>query len=366
MGDELNRVATCQPSAVSRHLLAAALLLVASGCANVGYYFQSVSGQLDVWRRERPIEDVIADPASPQALKDRLARVLEIRAFASRELALPDNASYRRYADLGRPFVVWNVFAAPEFSVQLLQSCFLFAGCVSYRGYFAKEDAERYSTGLAEQGNDIYIGGVPASSTLGYFADPVLNTFIQYPEAEISRLIFHELAHQVAYARDDTVFNESFAVAVEQEGVRRWLARSGDAKQRDEFERGRRVRAEFASLVQKHRERLAALYRTRLAPDAMRDRKREILAELESEYQSLQAGWGGYAGYDLWFASKPNNAQLASVVAYSQLVAVFETLLAREDGSLARFYAAVIELAALPKEERNSRMRALAPRAAGI
>jgi predicted aminopeptidase len=348
------------------HLAAACLALLVSGCANVSYYFQSVSGQLDVWRRERPIEDVIADPATAQALKDGLARVLEIRAFASRELGLPDNASYRRYADLGRPFVVWNVFAAPEFSVQPLQSCFVFAGCVSYRGYFAREDAERFSAGLAEQGNDIYIGGVPAYSTLGYFADPVLNTFIHYPEAEIARLIFHELAHQVAYVRDDTVFNESFAVAVEQEGVRRWLARGGDAKQQEQFERGRRIRADFSGLVQKYRERLDALYRTRLAPDAMRDRKRAIFAEFEAEYQLLKSQWGGYSGHDRWFASKPNNAQLASVVAYSQLVTVFETLLGRESGDLARFYAAVKELAALPKEERDSRIRALAPQLTGI
>jgi predicted aminopeptidase len=342
-------------------LLAAAALLLASGCANVSYYFQSVSGQLDVWRRERPIAEVIADPATGQALKDRLARVLEIRAFASRELGLPDNASYRRYADLGRPFVVWNVFAAPEFSVQPLQSCFLFAGCVNYRGYFARENAERYSAGLAEQGYDIYIGGVPAYSTLGYFADPVLDTFVHYPEAEIARLIFHELAHQVAYARDDTVFNESFAVAVEQEGVRRWLARGGDAREREQFERSRRIRAEFSSLVLKHRERLDALYRSRLAPDSMRGRKREILAELEAEYRSLQAGWGRYSGHDRWFAGKPNNAQLASVAAYSQLVTAFEALLGREGGNLSAFYATVKSLAALPKDERDARLAALLP-----
>ena len=342
-------------------LFAAAALLLASGCANVSYYFQSVSGQLDVWRRERPIAEVIADPATGQALKDRLARVLEIRAFASRELGLPDNASYRRYADLGRPFVVWNVFAAPEFSVQPLQSCFLFAGCVNYRGYFARENAERYSAGLAEQGYDIYIGGVPAYSTLGYFADPVLDTFVHYPEAEIARLIFHELAHQVAYARDDTVFNESFAVAVEQEGVRRWLARGGDAKQREQFDRSRRIRAEFSSLVLKHRERLDALYRSRLAPDSMRGRKREILAELEAEYRSLQAGWSGYSGHDRWFAGKPNNAQLASVAAYSQRVTAFEALLGREGGNLSAFYAAVKSLAALPKDERDARLAALLP-----
>jgi len=232
---------------------------------------------------------------------------------------------------------------------------------VSYRGFFARSDAERHAVALAKEGHDIYIGGVPAYSTLGWFADPVLNTFVHFPEAEIARLIFHELAHQVAYARDDTVFNESFAVAVEQEGVRRWLARGGDAKQREQFERGRRARAEFASLVQKHRERLDALYRTRLAPDAMRVRKREILAELEAEYGSLKSQSGEYSGHDRWFASKPNNAQLASVVAYSQLVPAFEALLAREGGNLSGFYAAVKSLAALPKDERDVRLAALLP-----
>jgi len=347
-------------------LLAAALLPLVGGCASANYYWQSVTGQMDLWRRERPIEEVIADPASPQALKDRLARVLEIRAFASSELGLPDNASYRRYADLGRPFVVWNVFAAPEFSTQPIASCFPFAGCVSYRGFFARKDAERHAAALAGEGYDVYIGGVPAYSTLGWFADPVLNTFIHYPEPEIARLIFHELAHQVVYVRDDTAFNESFAVAVEQEGVRRWLARGGDAARRDEFERGRRIRAEFAGLIQKHRARLDALYRSRLAPDVMRSRKRQILAELVSEFQSIRAGWGGYSGYDNWFAGPLNNAQLASVAVYSQWVAPLEALLARASADLTRFYAAVKVLAALPREERETQLRALAPRKAGI
>jgi predicted aminopeptidase len=347
-------------------IIAACLALPVSGCANVSYYFQSVSGQLEIWRRERPIEEVIGDAASPQALKDRLARVVEIREFASRELGLPENASYRRYADLGRPFVVWNVFAAPEFSVQPLQSCFPFAGCVTYRGYFSRQDAERYSAALAREGHDVYIGGVPAYSTLGWFADPVLSTYIHFPETEVARLVFHELAHQVAYARDDTEFNESFAVAVEQEGVRRWLARSGAAGKRERFEQGRRIRAEFTALVLRHRGRLEALYRTQLAPEAMRSRKREILGELESEYRTLRSGWGGFSGYDAWFAGTPNNAQLASVAAYAQRVPAFEALLEREGGRLPAFYAAVRALAALPKEERDARMRALAPREGGI
>ena len=342
-------------------LVAAALLPLIGGCANVSYYWQSVSGQLDVWRRERPVEEVIADPAVAETLKHKLARALEIRAFASRELGLPDNPSYRRYADLERPYVVWNVLATPEFSVQPLQWCFPFAGCVSYRGYFAREAAERFSGKLVEKGYDVYVGGVPAYSTLGWFSDPVLNTFIHYPEAELARLIFHELAHQVLYVRDDTVFNESFAVSVEREGVRRWLARLGDEKQREAFERQQRVRAEFSGLIQDYRKRLDALYRSRLAPDAMRGRKHAILAALEAEYQTLKTGWDGFSGYDHWFEQKPNNAQVASVAIYTQLVPAFEALLKHEGGDLVRFYAAVKALAALPVVQRNEQLRALAP-----
>ena len=345
-----------QSSVVSRHAVAAAALLLFGGCSNLGYYWQSMSGQLDIWRRERPVEEVMADPAAPQLLKERLARVTGIRDFASRELALPDNPSYRRYADLDRPFVVWNVFAAPEFSVQPVQWCLLFAGCVSYRGYFSKEEAERFAAGLADEGNDVYVGGVPAYSTLGWFNDPVLNTFVRFPDYELARLLFHELAHQVAYAKDDSVFNESFAVTAEQEGLRRWLAKTGDERQRAEFERAQRIRGEFAGLIGQYRGQLAALYRARVAPDAMREKKREILAALSAEYQARRKDWGGYAGYDRWFAQSPNNAQLASVAIYTQLVPQFEALLAREGGDLPRFYAAVKELAALPKDQRHARL----------
>jgi predicted aminopeptidase len=344
-----------------RFYIAAVAVLLLAGCSNAGYYWQSVSGQLDIWRRERPVEEVIADPASTQALKERLARVTEIRDFASRELALPDNRSYRRYADLERPFVVWNVFATPEFSVQPMQWCVLFAGCVSYRGYFSKDEAERFAAGLTNDGNDIYVGGVPAYSTLGYFNDPVLNTFVNYPPYELARLLFHELAHQVVYVKDDSVFNESFAVAVEQEGLRRWLAKNGDDRQRADFERAQRIRSEFIGMVGRSRGELAALYRTPIAPDAMRERKREILVALSAEYQARRKEWGGYAGFDRWFAQQPNNAQLASVAIYTQLVPAFEVLLARESGDLPRFYAAVKELAAQSKDERHSRLAALSP-----
>jgi predicted aminopeptidase len=332
-----------------------------SGCANVSYYWQSVSGQLEIWRRERPVEEVMEDAATPGALRQKLAAVMRIRGFASLELNLPDNRSYRSYASLGRPFAVWNVFAAQEFSVEPLRWCFLFAGCVSYRGYFDREGAERFAAGLAGEGYDVYVGGVPAYSTLGWFADPVLSTFIHFPEAEIARLVFHELAHQIVYVKDDSAFNESFAVTVEQEGVRRWFARSGDTAGGEAFERSRRIRAEFSLLVQKYRARLDALYRTRLAPETMRDRKRAILGELAAEYRTLKAGWGGYSGYDPWFAREPNNAQLASVAIYAQRVPEFEALLQREGGDLARFYGEVRKLADLPKEQRDARLALLLP-----
>jgi predicted aminopeptidase len=344
---------------------AAALTLLLGGCANFSYYFQSMSGQFDMWRRERPIEEVIQDPATTDVLRKKLATVLEIRAFASRELGLPDNRSYRIYADLGRPYVVWNVFATEEFSVQPVQWCFLMVGCVTYRGYFAKEDADRFAQEIGGKSQDVYVGPVPAYSTLGYFPDPVLNTFIHYPDTELARLLFHELTHQVAYVRDDTVFNESFAVAVEQEGVRRWLARAGDEQQKGSFERTQRVRGAFVQLVRKYRERLAELYRSGQGEEAMRARKAAILRELDEEYELIkQKDWGGYSGYDTWFARKPNNAQLASVAIYTQMVPAFQALLERERGDLARFYAAVKALAALPRDERMAQLAQLAPQVA--
>jgi predicted aminopeptidase len=338
--------------------VAAAALLLLGGCSNLGYYWQSVSGQMEIWRLERPLREVIADPATSGDLKERLLHAAEIREFASRELGLPDNGSYRSFADLGRSFVVWNVFATPEFSVQPVRWCFPVTGCVNYRGYFSREEAERYAAGLAREGHDVYVGGVAAYSTLGYFDDPVLNTFVYYAETELARLIFHELAHQIAYAPGDTTFNESFAVTVEEEGVRRWLARRGGSAKRDEFERFNRARSGFSSLVLKYRERLETLYGSGMAPEEMRSRKEAILSELEAEYRVVRAGWDGFTGYDRWFATPPNNARVASVAVYTRMVPAFQALLEREGGDLPRFYAEVKRLAALSKEEREAHLKA--------
>jgi len=344
-----------------RRLVIASLAVLAGGCSGIGYYWQSVNGQLDIWSRERPVTEVIADPGTDEKLRRKLARVEKIRDFASRELKLPDNASYRSYADLERPFAVWNAFAAPEFSVSLLQWCFPIAGCVVYRGYFDQASADRFAAGLAAQGADVYVAGVPAYSTLGYFADPLLNTFIYFPDVEIARLLFHELAHQVAYAPDDTVFNESFAVTVETEGMKRWIASTGDPAVPAEFERRQRAREEFRQIVERCRQRLDALYRSGVAREAMRARKAAILEQMAEEYRGLKDSTG-FAGYDRWFAQRPNNAQVASVVIYTQLVPAFQALLEREGGDLGRFYAQVKSLANLPKDERANALRNAAPR----
>ena len=341
-------------------LLAGLLLIASAGCSNVGYYLQSVNGQLDIWRRERAIEDVLRDPAVSAQLKQKLVRVQEIRAFASAQLGLPENGSYRSYADLRRPYVVWNVFAAPEFSMRPVQWCFVFAGCVGYRGYFAKADADALGAQLAGEGRDVYIGGVPAYSTLGWFADPVLNTFMHYPELDIARLIFHELAHQVLYLKDDTVFNESFAVAVETEGIRRWLDQRNDEGLRAEWARARERRAGFVGLVARYRTMLESLYATGLPEAQMREAKARVFAELDADYRKMKTAWGGFAGFDPWFAQKPNNAQLISVGLYNQLVPAFEVMLEREGRDLPKFYAAVKAVAAQPKAERDARLATLA------
>lgn len=342
-------------SGVALTLLACALL---SGCETLGYYAQAVSGQLDLLARARPVEQWLSEPQTPAALRGKLQMALAIREFASRDLGLPDNGSYRRYAELERPFALWNVVAAPEFSTSALQSCFPVAGCVSYRGFFAREDAERHAARIKAAGNDVFVSGVPAYSTLGWFDDPLLSTFIRYPDTELARLVFHELAHQLVYARDDTTFNESFAVAVEETGVRRWLAATGREAELAGFLGAQRRKTEFIALIGAARRRLDRLYASGIAPEAMRGRKRAEFDALMNGYVDLKKSWGGFAGYDR-FIEAPNNALLASMAAYTEHLPAFERLLEREGGDLARFYARVKELASLGRDERQRRLAAL-------
>ena len=345
-----------------RMLAVACIAMLLAGCSTVGYYAQAVSGQFDLVMRARPVERVLADPATPAALRERLARAAAIREFASRELGLPDNGSYRSYADLGRPYVVWNVFAAPALSVRPRLSCFPVAGCVSYRGFYAEADARAHAAALAAEGNDVYVGGVPAYSTLGWFDDPLLSTFIGYPDAELARLVFHALSHQLLYVRDDTVFNESFAVAVELEGVRRWLAANGDAAGQARFDRGQAMRAQFLALVARTRDELSALYR---GGDSDADKlagKQAALARFRADYALLKQEWGGFAGYDRVLEGGLNNALLVAVTSYAELVPAFQAMLARAGGSLPEFYAEARRVAALSASERRAALHLLMDR----
>ncbi len=339
--------------------LLAALLVFLSGCANIAYYAQSISGQLQIWGKERPIDDLLQDSGTPPVLKQKLTAVLRIREFAGNELHLPNNRSYHTYADIERPYVTWNVFATREFSTTLERWCFLVAGCVSYRGYFSEAQARNFAAELEQQGYDVYVGGVTAYSTLGWFSDPVLNTFLQRPESEIARLIFHELAHQRVYVRGDSVFNESFAMTVELEGVRRWLENGGAGQKLVSYQATRQKETAFVSLVLKYRGKLAQLYDSPVTEAEKRLGKKQIFQELQEEYVKLKTDWGGYSGYDRWFAQNLNNARLAALAAYTQLVPAFQTLLAEHHGDLPSFYKAVKEISNLPKAKRSETLAAL-------
>jgi predicted aminopeptidase len=328
------------------------LLAVVTGCASPGYYLHAVSGQIEILKKHRPVEEVLNDPATTPKTRQQLKLVQRLRDFASQELGLPDNRSYRSYADLERPFAIWNVFATPELSLAPKQWCFVFAGCVSYRGYFAREQAEKFTADLKRDGYDVYVGGVPAYSTLGWFNDPLLNTFINRTEADLAGLLFHELTHQVLYVSGDSAFNESFATVVELEGVKRWFERHGTTQQAEAYRQKIRRRGQFTVLVLKHKARLAEIYASSSSDAEKRTAKTRVFVELRSDYTALKANWGGQADYDKWFSQDLNNAHLAAIGLYHQHVAAFQKLLALHRDDLTAFYRSVEEIAKLPKAER--------------
>lgn len=333
---------------------AALAIALAAGCSTFGYYAQSIQGHMALLDAARPIGEVVEDPAVATSLKQRLERAQQMRAYASASLALPDNASYTRYADLKRPYAVWNVFATPELSMKLKQWCYPVVGCAAYRGYFDRADADALAAQLRAEGYEVNVAGVPAYSTLGWFSDPLLNTFIAGTEGQVAGLIFHELAHQVVYVSGDTTFNESFATAVEREGVRRWLAAHGDDAARQAYADFAQRRAQFLELLLRYRGQLEALYASPASKDEQRLRKQALFADLQRDYAQLKERWGGFAGYDRFFAQGITNAHLAAVGAYNDLVPAFSALLASNGGDFGAFYAEVKRIAALPKGQREA------------
>jgi predicted aminopeptidase len=367
-------------------LLAAAVFT--SGCASLGYYSQAMVGQLDILARTRPITELLDDtpaagmethsvtPPLAPAVKARLATVLRVRDFATHALALPDNGSYRVYADVDRTHVAWNVVATPEFSLTPKEWCFPVAGCVPYRGYFSRARAQRFAEALKQERLDVRVAGVAAYSTLGWFSDPVFSTQLHRSDTDIAALVFHELAHQKLYLRGDAAFNESFATAVEIEGVRRWLAHGNDAAALDNYLRDLTRQTEFVELLLRYRARLELLYALSLPDDAknsdadtpsrprrgpaveesMRVAKARDFEALRAEYGLLRKQWGDYDGYDTWFAQGINNAHLASVGLYHQYVPAFQRLLASVHGDLPAFYRQARALSRLPTAERATRL----------
>ena len=323
--------------------LAIILLCLPAGCGTLDYYSQSIAGGVHLLEQRTPVSAVIADPKTPDHVRSKLQVVARILDFAHTELGLPDNGSYDTYADTGRQYVVWNVFVAPPLSVQPVQSCFLFVGCLAYRGFFDRERALKYSDKMARAGMDVYLGGVSAYSTLGWFADPVLNTMIDRPDYDIARVIFHELSHQKLYFRNDTDFNEAFADAVAFIGVNRWL-RSQHAAALERFNDENLQEARFTNLVLSYRQRLKTLYASAAGNGEKLARKQQLMDEMLRDYHRMREQGLLDAGYDQFMSAGVNNARLASIATYRELVPGFLRVYALAGDDLQSFYARVAAL----------------------
>ena len=342
------------------------LVLALTGCSNLGYYWQSARGHVNLMRAARPVPEWLGDAATPAVLKARLELTQRIRRFAVTDLGLPDNASYTAYAELHRSAAVWNVVAAPEYSLTLKTWCFPVAGCVGYRGYYDIADANAEAVAQRAAGLEATVYPVPAYSTLGWLnwagGDPLLSTFIGYPEGELARLIFHELAHQVLYVPDDTVFNESYATAVERIGGARWLATQAGEPARTEYAQFDARRQQFRQLMLDTRRQLQRIYESKeasahdwAAVDAL---KKSAMDGFRERYAALRTAWPGprQGAYDAWVA-RANNATFGAQAAYDELVPAFEALYEREGRDWPRFYAAVKRIAVLPKGERERALK---------
>jgi predicted aminopeptidase len=331
-------------------LIVALIATFSGGC----YLLQSAQGQLDLMSKREPITKVLDKASTPPALRTQLEAVTAIRDFATGQLGLPDNGSYRSYADLGRSYVVWNVVAAPEFSVDPKEWCYPFVGCVAYRGYFKEQRARRFAADLRGKGFDVAVGGVAAYSTLGHFNDPVLNTMMGWNDVELAAIIFHELTHQLLYVPNDSSFNEALATTVEEEGVRRWLRAQGRDADLAQYLVQQQHYLQVIDLLTSTRTELAAIYAAGLSPDQMRERKRAAFAGLHKSFELLKEGWGGHAPFESWFGEDLNNAHLASIATYFTCVPGFQRELAAVGGDLNAFYARVRELAKLDQEKRDA------------
>ncbi|MFJ3525750.1 aminopeptidase [Pseudomonas sp. NPDC090203] len=333
-------------------------ILLLSGCSSLSYYTQLAEGQLDLLRAREPVADVIADPQRDPKLREHLRKAQQAREFASQHLRLPDNQSYRLYADIHRQYVVWNVFATGEFSLDPVTHCFPIAGCVAYRGYYSPGAARGEAALQKLDGKDVYVSGVEAYSTLGWFDDPIISSMMNWGDERLATLIFHELAHQRFYVQDDSEFNESYATFVEQEGTRQWRAARGLPAEGASSESQRRD--QLTTLVLATRDRLKALYAEPLSPEVMRQRKAAEFERLRSEYRTMRdSQWGGDKRFDNWVYAPMNNARLLPIGLYDQWTPAFAALFKEVGGDWPAFFAAVEKMGALPKDQRKAALERL-------
>jgi len=330
----------------------ALMVILFVSCQTVGYYGQAATGQISLLLGRQQIDSLLQTPDLDAETRRKLQLVLDAREFATQELNLQAGDSYLSFTALEQPYVLWNVFAAPEFSTEPTQWCYPIAGCVSYRGYFREEAAQRFAAQLTGQGLDVYSGGVDAYSTLGWFDDPLTSAVLRRPDHRLVALLFHEIAHQRLYLPGDTMFNESFATFVEQEGLRRWLERHPQGGLGEQIARETRMQEAFVALVTTHRDALKTLYAQALTTQEKRAGKQAVQDAMRADYAQFRETWG-YNGYDRWFAGPLNNAQLATVASYNALVPFFEAMLSDADGDLARFYLEVEAIMKLPAAERD-------------
>jgi len=333
------------------------IVLFATGCSTIGYYSQAVGGHLKLMQARQSIDKILADESADPELRQKLQTLVDARQYAVDRLSLPENDSYDTYVETGRRYVTWNVVAAEEFSLSAKTWCFPVAGCVNYKGYFAEEDARAYAKQLSDQNLDVNVGGALAYSTLGYFDDPVLDTMLNGGDIRYVGTLFHELAHQLLYVKDDSNFNEAFASFVEQEGLRIWLTDRDEVDRIELFDNFLARGDDFSDLLKTTREGLLAAYNADVSDEIKRERKKSVLEDMLANYEKLkEERWGGYTGYDGWFSREVNNARLVSVATYQKLIPAFEVIYRDAGSDLPAFYQKAKEIAALPRKQRLAEM----------
>ncbi len=335
-------------------LTLALLIQFCTGCSTIGYYHQSISGHLSLISKRKPITDIVDDSTRDKKLIEQLMLVQALRTFASTHLKLPENESYRSYIQLDGPYVTWNVFAAPEFSVTLQKWCFPVIGCVQYRGYFDKNKAQGYAAKLSDLGLDVFIAGAPAYSTLGWFDDPLLSSMLDRGETVTASYIFHELAHQQFYLKDDSAFNEAFATAVEELGVHRWLQHQGRLDELDTYENWLTQKTVFADFVKDAQWKFEKLYALGLPAATMRIEKQKQIADIRKRFEDLSQLNSQLLKYQKWMSGPLNNAQLGALALYRDRVPGFKQLFKTCKGDFEIFYRRVEKISKLSEEERES------------